>query len=253
MVIQSHLHESLAMLEKYLAEADAVEGWLHPFSGRFIANLSILQQGHRLRGSLGEIGVHMGRLFIILKLMRVGDEKCFAIDLFQHQHLNPGRSGWGDRATFIRNVTNWAGNAEDIVIFEKSSLEVRSSEILRACGRSRLLSIDGGHTAECVYNDLRLAETIMHNYGVVILDDFFNPHWPGVVTGAARYFQRWRSRLIPFAITPNKLYLTSIRYHEFYLNQMGEECASLLEQTKEMFGSRVNVFGCAAGVQALIE
>ena len=249
----ANLVETSTKLEEYLPAANTVPGWLHPFSARFIADLSILQQTHNLHGSLGEIGVHMGRLFIVLQLTRASDERCFAIDVFQHQHLNPDRSGWGNRAVFLHNVAKWSGSADGIVIFEQSSQSIRPHDILKSCGRCRLLSIDGGHTAECTFDDLRLAEAIMYDHGVVILDDFFNPHWPGVATGASRYFQKWRTNLKPFAITPNKLYLARTTQHEAYRARIREKYTSSLERTTAMFGNQVDIYGCAGAVRALTE
>ena len=54
----------------------------------------------------------------------------------------------------------------------------------------QVFSVDGCHTYECTLSDLHLAfQTIAPN-GVVILDDHFNPSWPGVSTGLGAFCLR---------------------------------------------------------------
>ena len=183
-----------------------VPGWLHGHSARFIADLSDIQKRKGLSGSVGEIGVHMGRLFILLHLTRAPGETSFAVDVFGDQHLNVDRSGAGDREKFLANVARWGGSTDGIELIQKSSLAVRPEEILNRAGRCRLLSIDGGHTEECVLNDMRLAEAVLQDHGIVILDDYFHPSWPDVSTGTARYALDPSTRLRPLAITSGKLF-----------------------------------------------
>src|SRR5258708_20065236 len=110
-------------------------------------------------------------------------------------------------------------------------------------GRCRLLSIDGGHTAECTLNDLRLAEHVVTDFGVVILDDYFNPSWPDVTTGAAQFFGDNCTTLRPFAITPNKIYLTPQPYHALYFPELRATQSDFHEKDSRMFGVPVAIFG----------
>jgi hypothetical protein len=192
-------------LERYLSEgATTVEGWLDPFSARVIAALADRQAAVGGPGALGEIGVHHGKLFIVLAIAAGAQERLFAIDVFGRQELNVDRSGAGDLRRFQDNVRRWAGR-EDVETLVESSLAVSPERLLQRCGRVRLISIDGGHTAECAESDLRLAEAVSREDGVAVLDDYFSPSWPGVSTGAARYLLGGGA-LRPFAITPNKVY-----------------------------------------------
>ena len=47
-------------------------------------------------------------------------------------------------------------------------------------------------------SDLRFAEEVLVNGGVVFVDDVFNPEWPGVVEGVPA-FLRAVPALVPFA------------------------------------------------------
>jgi hypothetical protein len=230
-------------LNNYLIHCNQVYGWLNKYSAKFIADLSHLQRENNIFGALGEIGVHMGRLFIILKLTAKGGERCFAIDIFDRQDLNVDDSGRGDRAAFLRNLSVWTGD-DDVSIIQSASVEVAPDDIIKAVGRCRLVSIDGGHTEDCTHSDLLLIEAVLIDRGAVVIDDFFNQMWPGVAAGAARYFLDRATGLRPFAITPNKVYLARPTWHEFYRNGVRRSHAARFEKTVRVFGHEVDIFGC---------
>jgi len=222
-----------------------VHGWLHQYSAAFIAELSRFQCESGISGAVGEIGVHMGRLFILLKLTAGENEKCFALDVFDEQHLNIDESGFGNRDAFLRNVRKWTGDT-DVAVIQSSSLEVRPADIVDAVGPCRLVSIDGGHTEEITYSDLRLIEAVLSEAGVVILDDFFNQSWPGVAAGAAKYFLDPARTIRPFAVSPNKIYLAAPGCHDLYRNALLRLQGTRFEKTARMFGNDVAVFGCGS-------
>jgi hypothetical protein len=53
-----------------------------------------------ITGNVAEIGVHHGRLFILLYLLTSPDERALAVDLFSGQERNIGSSGHGGPGTF---------------------------------------------------------------------------------------------------------------------------------------------------------
>lgn len=230
-------------IKDYLDNGHKVHGWLHRYSALFISDLSRFQCQSGISGAIGEIGVHMGRLFILLKLTAKSSEKCFALDVFDQQHLNIDNSGFGDREAFLCNVRRWTGDTA-ITVIQSSSLDVKSADIIDAVGQCRLVSVDGGHTEEITYNDLKLVEAILVERGVVILDDFFNQSWPGVAAGAAKYFLNPLTKIRPFAISPNKTYLAAPTYHDLYRNAFLRTQQKHFEKTVRIFGHDVDVFGC---------
>ena len=232
----------MSELHRYLNRHEEIPGWLDAYSARFIVELSRIQLDAGHRGGVGEIGVHMGRLFILLKLLTIAGERAVAIDLFQDQHLNIDGSGHGDEAQFRSNLDRWA-SSRDVTIIQRSSLEVTAADVVAASGRCRLFSIDGGHTAECALNDLRLADDILDDSGVAILDDYFNQSWPDVSVGASRFLSDETTRLRPFAITPNKLYLSRPDFHAAYSAALRESQGDYFEKDSQMFGWPVRIFG----------
>jgi Methyltransferase domain len=240
----------VSTIETYLRRHTTVPGWLHSYSAAFIADLSRIQTARGINGSVAEIGVHMGRLFILLKLLTQDTEQAIAIDVFGDQHLNTDRSGFGDQDRFLHNVAEHT-SMQRLVVLQRSSLEVEANDILRRVGRCRLFSIDGGHTEDCTLNDLTLAEGALEEDGVAILDDYFNENWPDVSTGAARYFCNPATELRPFAITPNKLFLAKPRSHAMYHTELRRSQQDFHEKDSRMFGHDVVVFGVEPGMHRL--
>src|SRR5690348_13037552 len=82
-------------IETYLRRHHEIPGWLDDYSARFIAEIGRIQERRRVKGSVAEIGVHMGRLFILLRLLAASDEPALALDVFHDQELNVDESGGG--------------------------------------------------------------------------------------------------------------------------------------------------------------
>lgn len=222
-----------------------VDGWLHPFSAAFIASIADFQRQGGLEGSVGEIGVHHGKLFILLHTLSDPDKPSFVVDLFEDQHLNVDASGKGDYAQFRKNLARWTDAPDRIEIFKGSSLELDPAAVVAACGRARLMSVDGGHTEECTRNDLEIGEAVSQPYGVVVIDDYFNEYFPEVSVGVHTYLAQGRFR--PFAITPGKLYLAHPQFVAGYRKWLKERWALRYEKTCQMLDSEVDLFAVRYG------
>lgn len=220
-----------------------IGGWLFPYSASFIDSLLELQLEAGVQGAVGEIGVHHGKLLILLALGRRSEERAFAIDVFDDQHLNLDQSGKGDRDIFLGNTRQWLPENGMLKVLQRSSLDVTPDDLLQSCGPVRMASIDGGHTEDCVVNDLGLIQSVLAPKGVVILDDNFNEFWPDVASGVARYLFDGSARLRPFAITPNKTYFALIEDIGFYRRALRSRNAYYFEKTARMFGCDVDIFG----------
>jgi hypothetical protein len=239
----STVSAELRQLDRYLLFGlRRINGWLLPYTAEFIAAIADVQRRAGFRGSVGEIGVHHGKLFTLLRLATDRDDPAFVIDVFENQALNIDHSGRGDKDVLRNNLVRWSGSAEGITLISKTSLEVEPEEILVPCGKVRLASIDGGHTAECVYNDLKLMDAVLHDYGVIALDDYFNEDWPDVSNGTARYMYEKDTRLRPFAVAPGKLFLTTAAFNEFYRTKLVSETPFRSAKSSEMFGMKVDIY-----------
>lgn len=175
--------------------------------------------GINKEGGCLEIGVHHGKFYILLNGVIDRIFKSYAVDLFENQQLNIDGSGRGSLEAFRGNLRKYdrhkGANTE---IISADSTDPKAIKFIRdAAGPLRFISVDGGHTPEHTVSDLRLATKLLANEGVVILDDIFNYHWPGVVEGAVT-FLREKPTLVPFAIGHNKLLLSKLSYRSYYFN-----------------------------------
>lgn len=192
-----------------------VEGWLLPGAIDMICRAGQAQAAAGIQGHVAEIGIHHGRLFILLALLARPEEKAVAIDLFQQQELNKDRSGRGNLARFRANMSRYAATSA-LVVHEGDSTEITGRDVIAlAGGPVRLFSIDGGHTAATTLHDLETAEAALAPGGLIILDDCFNEFWPDVSTGVHRFFSSPR-RVVPIATGGNKTFLTFPETAELY-------------------------------------
>lgn len=186
---------------------ETVDGWLMHGAIETTCDLAAMQRVSGIQGPVCEIGVHHGRLFILLHLLSADSERSLAVDLFDMQHENVDNSGMGSRDALLRNLCRHGCDLGRIELLAENSLRLTASRIIESCrGRPRLFSIDGGHTAEVTSHDLMLAHEAVCDGGIVILDDYFNPAWPAVSEGACAFMQRHNADLVPIAITSNKFF-----------------------------------------------
>lgn len=198
-------HGELAVL-RYFYNMNKVEGWLSDTTAHFIRNLLMWQSENKISGDLVEIGLHHGRLFLVLCLSSLKNEACIGIDLFDMQHLNVDRSGAGNQTKLNENLEIYAPNA-NVELITGDSVAL-ANELKTKLRNVRFMSIDGGHTRATTLSDLFVAEAVVCEGAVVSLDDIYRVEWSGVTAGLARYL-RDGGRLVPFAVTPNKVHLTT--------------------------------------------
>ncbi len=222
---------TMSKLERYRRRGNKkVDGWFEPGAVEMIVALAKAQLVLGIAGHVAEIGVHRGRLFILLSLLRRAGEKAVAIDLFDLQHLNVDKSGEGDRAKLMANLARHA-DTKDVFIHQGDSIELSNeSLVMLAGGKFRLFSVDGGHTAGITAHDLATAENSLAPGGIVILDDCFNESWPDVAVGTVRYFSRPRS-IVPFAIGGNKVMFCQPAYAEKYRMALSDLTSRMITRT----------------------
>ena len=144
--------------------------------------------------------------------------------------------------TFERNLARNSIDVKQVAVFSMSSLQITGAEVREAVGPISLLSIDGGHTIECIQNDLRIGEEALNDYGVAILDDVFNATWPSVMTGFAEYL-RDAPGLVPFAASPNKVYVCRPRQVERYRDALRSLHSVDYDRTDALFGFPMDSYG----------
>lgn len=234
-----------AAMKRYIgSKIRAVAGWLAAESAEAVLALADLQMQAGVEGGVGEIGIHHGKLFLLLYLALRPGERAFAIDIFDDQHLNQDASGAGNKAIFLRHLASLGGDPGRIDILQRDSTTVRPEEILSTTGPIRFMSVDGGHTQAITFSDLALADAVLVDNGLLVLDDVYNGRWPAVAAGAFQYLAQERTQLRPFAVTPNKTFFCKgAGMADRYRAQLLDRFSTHVEGEAEIFGSRCLIVG----------
>lgn len=193
-------------------------------------------------GPICEIGVHHGK-FLITEHNVLGGPPTLGIDVFNDRSRNVDNSGEGSLLKFQANVHAHAAVPEAIRSLQADSLELTPDDAVRLrdqIGRVKLFSIDGGHTPVHVLSDYAFAEQVTAQDGLIVVDDFCNPHWPGVNEGLARLYIGGAPRFAPFLFLENKLFLCGFSVHKRALESVDQA----MQAFRERYDVRpVNFFG----------
>ena len=196
-------------LADYLASLDSVPGWFYPRDARILIAVDRIQRRRGIAGDLFEIGVYRGKSAILLGFLARAGERLVVCDIFDAadrvgvENVRESATYYGGlhRQEFETQYLRFHPALPDIIA-------APSGEIDRAkmAGRFRLVHVDGSHTYEVVRNDIATARTLLAPGGVVIFDDWMQPHAAGVAL--AVWEEYLHGELTPLCATNLKFYAT---------------------------------------------
>lgn len=190
-------------LQSYFGAFDRIEGWFSPDAALMFMAYNDVTAAHGVAGDVLEIGVHHGLSTLALAAMRRDGAELVAIDLFDElQAKNVSSSGSGSRAYFERNMRAFFGDIGFVRCIAAGSNTIAPADLGR---RFSFCHVDGGHTARETYDDLDLCSRILLPGGLLALDDYFNPAFPGVCEGAIKFWLAHDEVLTPVAVGFNKV------------------------------------------------
>ena len=196
-------------LSHYIACMDLIEGWFLKEAAQLFAWIDYIQKKEQIEGNLFEIGVHKGKSTIMLGLMKGSSkERVGACDSFIQNEKN----------IFMYNFKSYFDDIDFLSVYEKPSNKLTTTE----CGKCRFFHIDGGHSADEIFNDLCLAEESIVQRGIIVIDDVFNVFWPGVMEGTYKFLTE-KKLLSPLLIGFNKLVLCKVEEQKWYLEKLTQE------------------------------
>jgi hypothetical protein len=217
-----HMRGNQSMLHKYvnLAMSDDINGFMNFPTVAAFAVIASAQQSAGVTGSVGEIGVHHGRSFILSALLSAPAERLWMLDLFQElQRLNVDHSGSGSFHAVARNLEKVGLDIKDVAVVTSSSLDVTNAAFCEAqLPLFRWFSVDGGHTDAITRYDMHLGACHLAQGGVLVVDDIFNNLFLGVTEGIFNFVSLNRDRVAPFFIITGKIYMTTPSHHQRYLS-----------------------------------
>ena len=196
-------------LDEYLTALDSIQGWFYPEDVRLFQALDELQGQDGVSGDLLEIGVYHGKSSILMGYFRREDEHLVVCDLFEQAPRNvanrtEARCWYSNlsRELFENNYLRFHDHLPVIVQCPSTHL-MKMGKLSRTF---RFIHIDGSHLYDIVKRDIRTAKALLRDSGIVLIDDYRTIHAPGVA--AAAWAEISRGELIPFCLTPQKMYAT---------------------------------------------
>jgi hypothetical protein len=192
-----------AFLQTYVDAFPSIQGFFTFDAALMFMAYNQLSRSERIAGDVLEIGVHHGLSAIAIGALAAPGRRLVAVDLFDElQDHNESRSGAGNRAAFLQNMQRFFDDLAFLDVFAGHSSQLNPDEL---GSQFSFCHIDGGHSPEETYHDLELCSRILMPGGLVALDDYFNPSFPGVSEGAVRFHLEHRDVLKPIAIGFNKV------------------------------------------------
>jgi hypothetical protein len=192
-----------ATLSDYAKSFSTIQGAFQLDAALLFAAYNQLICAQGISGDVLEIGVHHGLSAIATASLIGPGRRFFAIDLFEElQTQNTSNSGSGDKEIFIRNLEAFYGDIKFIQFINSNSLDLKPRDF---GSEFSFCHVDGGHSDNETYRDLLLCSEILLPGGLLALDDYFNPSYPGVSEGAVRFMLNHGEQLIPIAIGFNKV------------------------------------------------
>jgi Methyltransferase domain len=207
------------MLEQIPADLEAIEGWLYPNAAKLTT--SLIRRHLMLSDDLinvVELGVFRGKYLALLywatrysNSIVVGYEGMFdgPNKVLEPPHVESAIN------KIRANVESISGESSRLRIRHADTMALTTGEIREEVGgQVGFISVDAGHEAVNVVNDMALALSVLGPKGVIAADDAFNPNTPGVPEGLFEFMRgQGRGKLAPFAYCANKLFFTPAANH----------------------------------------
>ena len=160
----------------------------------------------KIKGDICEIGIAEGKSAISFSNFKEKNDNLYLYDIFSEENVKKVE----------KNLQTYA-KYDNIHIRLQDSTTLRTED-LEFENKLRVLHIDGCHEHEAVLSDLIVFSPLVHDDGIIMLDDYNDYEFPGVNAAAIEFclskynYRNWRV----FAIGDNKAYLCLKSRQEFY-------------------------------------
>ncbi len=190
----------------------AIPGWLAREMLVTLDSLLDFQKQKKVSGHHLEIGVYRGRLAALMNLHRARKEQLFLVDPVMPKDEIKG---------YLADTGADMENIHYLDIFSQQLPAVQGWASLAST--MRFIHIDGEHTRVAVLHDLRAAEPLLRDNGIIVVDDFFNAQYPQVTQGVFEYCAANTDRIVLLMHGFNKVILCRPKYYAFYQSWLTEK------------------------------
>lgn len=187
-----------------------IDGWFR-WLDKMIFDELLRAQSDSPPGDLVELGAYKGKSAVVIGDHLRADERFVVVDLFGTAKSDDGVVTTANQtenqisyAALTRN--QFESNYLSLHPVLPEIIQALSSEVVQHVGpgSARFVHVDASHLYAQVREDVVNTRQLLRADGVVVFDDYRSEHTPGVA--AAVWEAVIKENLIPFAITPNKLY-----------------------------------------------
>ncbi len=174
-----------AAIDRYLAERyEDVRGMSSRFAAAICGYVLQRQTAQSITGALVEVGTFEGRFFIAMALGLAPGEIALGIDRFDWPNA-------GVEGRFLDNCAHHGIARDRFIAWKTDSRDITSAALRDRLGQPiRFAHIDSHHSRDCLTNDLELVHPLLHDAGVVCLDDMLHPGYPLLATAVYDYLAR---------------------------------------------------------------
>ncbi len=200
--------------KQFLAEPfHSIEGWCVDEPAWLTTYLLRLQQSENRVAPCFEIGVYKGRYFsVLVNGARAANQDVIGFDTFAYCPI----------PVVEETVRVATGSLEGVRFVQGDSTKMSTADLSEQLGgrKAAFCSVDGGHTPAEVLSDLLLSESVLEPWGIVSVDDFYNPMAIGVTEGVMRFWLQHETNLDPIAYCRNKLLAVNKEFAAYYSNHV---------------------------------
>lgn len=163
-------------VDRYLGEGyETVLGMSSRFAATICGHVMRRQSELGIGGHFLEIGTFEGRFFIAMALGVEPGERALGIDSFD----------WPDAGLYERfhaNCARYGLARERYTALRASTRGLATRQLADALGGpARFIHVDGDHAPDSLRGDLDLVAPLLHDRGIICLDDMLHPGYPLLV------------------------------------------------------------------------
>lgn len=193
--------------QKFINETSPqIEGWFYPLDMMMFAMTEFFHKTIAAKGDIAEIGVWKGKSLTLLALLADTSDQIYAMDLFCDGLLEQTQT----------NIAKFTSvEQSDRIQYLSGNTANYSTNYLQSLFKNKLrfLHIDAGHEYHEVLHTLTLTAPLMHDYGIIVMDDYHDREFPGVHAATLDYcYETTKGLWVPFMAGGNKIYLANPVY-----------------------------------------
>lgn len=182
--------------EDIIKKLDNINGYFNEDDCMHFYLILQMQKAFNIAGDILEIGSYFGRSTALLAHFVDKSEHLVVCDAFENETTDT----YANRPT----VNNLKQSIQTInPDFDFSKLVIHaclSNELsLPDLPAFRFAHIDGGHDAETAYGDLQFTASRLLANGIIAIDDYQHPDWPGVTLGVERFLSNRKKEFVVLA------------------------------------------------------